>query len=135
MRYLFGKAILSVCFSFLVPPLSEGKSIYDNVKRTGSVYMPGALPSKEARGSSSLAKKKAKNSYTFVYMQDHYGVSDKGKRGIFESIYDKRYGTLLASYDYYVRKKKIGFDMGTGDGGRIQPGESEGLYPKPTGVK
>ena len=121
MRYLLGKAILSVCLVIFCPLSAGGKSVYDNVEKRGSPYLPDALPPKE-KEPPDPSKKTGKNpptSYGFVYMQDGYEVVDKGGRGTFERIYDKQYGTLLASYDrhlYGIYNDRINLAWGLGMG-------------------
>ena len=121
MRYFPGRAILSACL-LIFPPLSAGgKSAYENVESKGSPYLPDALQP-EQKASPSPSKKRGKGSgvsYTFAYMQDRYEVVDKGRDGTFESIYNKRYGTLLAAYDrhlYSIHKEKINLAWGLGMG-------------------
>ena len=109
MKSFLGKAILSFCFlTFL---LSESKAMGN-----GSAYIPDVLPLKP-KSTHLLSKKRARTSYTIVYMKDHYGIQDKKDLGIFKNIYDKRHGTLLASYERYFSKKRwVGATWGLGLG-------------------
>ena len=119
MKYLLGKTSLRICFLAFASLSAEGKSRYENISKKGSAYVPDAQFSKQKDSHSVVENNgKEKYSYSFIYMKDRYGIYDKERQGIFENIYNKRYGTLLASYDCYFYRKKVnlawGFGMGLG---------------------
>ena len=115
MRYLLGKASLSICLliSFSLP--AKDKNTYEKkMQGEGSEYVPGSLHTGQ-NDSHSFPKngKGERVSYSLFYMEDRYGIEDG--RNIFNDTY-KKYGTLLASLDQYFYKKNHQFGMGIGDG-------------------